>query len=177
MKYLPSALFNKNLYRHLRFKYPTLIFDDANFELDIDGNPFWIVPTIKYTGIGLKEEITGSYKFYYAPRNNGSNKPTDFDLMGSTDGTYWFLIRNFTKDADGLPVTSTGTFTSEIYDAPQPFSQIRMVVNATNTSSIFWTMSEFKFYSVSVMDPDAADEQKALFTTLVSNLGYRGGCS
>lgn len=59
MKYMPSALFNKNLYRHLRFKYPTLIFDDANFELDNDGNPFWIVPTIKYTGIGLKEEITG----------------------------------------------------------------------------------------------------------------------
>lgn len=68
--------------------------------------------------VNLKEEITGSYKFYYAPRNNGSNKPTDFDLMGSTDGTNWFLIRNFTKDADGLPVTSTGTFTSEIYDAP-----------------------------------------------------------
>ena len=89
---------------------------------------------------------------------HGSNKPTDFDLMGSTDGTNWFLIRNFTKDADGLPVTSTGTFTSEIYDAPQPFSQIRMVVNATNTSSIFWTMSEFKFYSVSVTDPEAADE-------------------
>ena len=116
------------------------------------------IPAPHWMQVNLKEEITGSYKFYYAPRNNGNNKPTDFDLMGSTDGTNWFLIRNFTKDADGLPVTSTGTFTSEIYDPPQPFSQIRMVVNATNTSSIFWTMSEFKFYSVSVTDPEAADE-------------------
>lgn len=116
------------------------------------------IPAPHWMQVNLKEEITGSYKFYYAPRNNGNNKPTDFDLMGSTDGTNWFLIRNFTKDADGLPVTSTGTFTSEIYDAPQSFSQIRMVVNATNTSSIFWTMSEFKFYSVSVTDPEAADE-------------------
>ena len=116
------------------------------------------IPAPHWMQVNLKEEITGSYKFYYAPRNNGNNKPTDFDLMGSTDGTNWFLIRNFTKDADGLPVTSTGTFTSGIYDAPQPFSQIRMVVNATNTSSIFWTMSEFKFYSVSVTDPEAADE-------------------
>ena len=116
------------------------------------------IPAPHWMQVNLKEEITGSYKFYYAPRNNGNNKPTDFDLMGSTDGTNWFLIRNFTKDADGLPVTSTDTFTSEIYDAPQPFSQIRMVVNATNTSSIFWTMSEFKFYSVSVTDPEAADE-------------------
>ena len=79
------------------------------------------IPAPHWMQVNLKEEITGSYKFYYAPRNNGSNKPTDFDLMGSTDGTNWFLIRNFTKDADGLPVTSTGTFTSEIYDAPQPF--------------------------------------------------------
>ena len=116
------------------------------------------IPAPHWMQVNLKEEITGSYKFYYAPRNNGNSKPTDFDLMGSTDGTNWFLIRNFTKDADGLPVTSTGTFTYEIYDAPQPFSQIRMVVNATNTSSIFWTMSEFKFYSVSVTDPEAADE-------------------
>ena len=115
------------------------------------------IPAPHWMQVNLKEEITGSYKFYYAPRNNGNNKPTDFDLMGSTDGTNWFLIRNFTKDADGLPVTSAGTFTSE-FMMPQPFSQIRMVVNATNTSSIFWTMSEFKFYSVSVTDPEAADE-------------------
>lgn len=64
------------------------------------------IPAPHWMQVNLKEEITGSYKFYYAPRNNGSNKPTDFDLMGSTDGTNWFLIRNFTKDADGLPVTS-----------------------------------------------------------------------
>ncbi len=59
MKYLPSALFNENLYRHLRFSYPTTIFGKANFEIDNDGNPYWIVPTIHYTAVGLKKEITG----------------------------------------------------------------------------------------------------------------------
>lgn len=59
MKYMPSAMFNENLYRKLRFSYPTEIFGKENFELDNEGNPYWIVPTIKYTGIGLKEEITG----------------------------------------------------------------------------------------------------------------------
>lgn len=59
MKYMPSAMFNENLYRKLRFSYPTEIFGEASFELDNDGNPYWIVPTIKYTGVGLKEEITG----------------------------------------------------------------------------------------------------------------------
>ena len=59
MKYMPSAMFNENLTRKLRFSYPTEIFGQANFELDNDGNPFWIIPTKKYTGVGLKEEITG----------------------------------------------------------------------------------------------------------------------
>jgi len=59
MKYMPSALFNENLDRKLRFSYPTEIFDDANFEIDNEGNPYWIVPTVKYTGVGMKKEITG----------------------------------------------------------------------------------------------------------------------
>ncbi len=59
MKYMPSALFNENLSRKLRFSYPTEIFGETNFELDNDGNPYWIVPTITYSGVGLKEEITG----------------------------------------------------------------------------------------------------------------------
>lgn len=59
MKYMPSAMFNENLYRHLRFNYPTEIFDTANFELDNDGNPYWIVPTVKYSGVEIKKEITG----------------------------------------------------------------------------------------------------------------------
>jgi len=59
MKYMPSALFGEDLSRKLRFSYPTEIFGEANFELDNDGNPYWIVPTIKYSGVGLKQEITG----------------------------------------------------------------------------------------------------------------------
>ena len=59
MKYMPSAYLFKDLDRALRFKYPTLIFGKTSFEIDNDGNPYWVVPTIKYTGVGLKEEING----------------------------------------------------------------------------------------------------------------------
>ena len=59
MKYMPSAYFFKDLDRALRFKYPTLIFGNYSFEIDNEGNPYWVVPTIKYTGVGLKEEING----------------------------------------------------------------------------------------------------------------------
>lgn len=59
IKYLPSAYFFENLYRKLRIDYPTTIFDEASFEINNEGNPYWIVPTVKYKGIGLKKEISG----------------------------------------------------------------------------------------------------------------------
>lgn len=59
MKYMPSALFNEKLSRHLRFQYPTEIFGESEFELDNDGNPYWITPLMKYTGVGLKREVKG----------------------------------------------------------------------------------------------------------------------
>lgn len=59
MKYMPSALFFENLYRRLRFEYPTTIFGEENFEIDNDGNPYWIIPTIKCVGVGLRREVNG----------------------------------------------------------------------------------------------------------------------
>lgn len=57
IKYADSAYFNDNLDRVLRFKYPTRVFGDKSFELDDDGNPYWVVSTLKYHGIGLKPDI------------------------------------------------------------------------------------------------------------------------
>lgn len=44
MKYSTSEYFNRNIYRHLRFKYPTYIFNDLSFEIDDDGVPYWVCP-------------------------------------------------------------------------------------------------------------------------------------
>lgn len=52
MKYSPYEYFNRNLDRHLRFRYPTYIFDDEHFEIDEEGVPYWICPVKDYT-IGL----------------------------------------------------------------------------------------------------------------------------
>lgn len=58
MKYLDSAIFGKDLKRHLRLNYPTRVFGEKSFEIDDEGNPYWIVPTLKYKGIGLRKEIS-----------------------------------------------------------------------------------------------------------------------
>ena len=52
IKYSTSEIFNRNIYRHLRFNYPTYIFDSISFEIDDNGIPVWICPVRDYT-IGL----------------------------------------------------------------------------------------------------------------------------
>ena len=52
IRYSQSEYFNRNIYRHLRFKYPTYIFDDLSFEIDDNGTPYWICPVKKFN-IGL----------------------------------------------------------------------------------------------------------------------------
>lgn len=53
IKYSKSEYFNRNIYRHLRFHYPTAIFaDQIFFEIDEEGIPYWICP-IKKFNVGL----------------------------------------------------------------------------------------------------------------------------
>lgn len=57
IKYSKSDHFQRNIYRHLRFAYPTYIFDEINFEIDEEGTPYWICPVKKYN-IGLFGGVT-----------------------------------------------------------------------------------------------------------------------
>lgn len=57
MKYTTSDHFNRNIYRHLRFRYPTYIFNELSFEVDDDGVPYWVCPVKKYN-IGLFGGVT-----------------------------------------------------------------------------------------------------------------------
>ncbi|MDO4313755.1 MAG: CvpA family protein [Eubacteriales bacterium] len=52
IKYSASEYLNRNIYRHLRFSYPTYIFGELSFEIDDDGVPYWIAPVKKFN-IGL----------------------------------------------------------------------------------------------------------------------------
>lgn len=59
MKYVPSAYFNDNLKRKLRFKYPTAMFGNTSFEIDNEGHPYYVTTVMGYTAIGLKARVTG----------------------------------------------------------------------------------------------------------------------
>ncbi len=52
IRYSPAEHFNKLLKRHLRFDYPRYLFAYATFEIDDEGNPYWICARLDNT-IGL----------------------------------------------------------------------------------------------------------------------------
>ena len=52
MKYTTAEHFGRNLYRHLRFHYPSMMFDQPMFEINEEGIPYWVCPRIVRT-IGL----------------------------------------------------------------------------------------------------------------------------
>ena len=74
MKYTVAEHFSRNLYRHLRFHYPTMMFDTPVFEIDEDGIPYWVCSRIVKTiglfggtdvhGAVLVNAITGESQYY-----------------------------------------------------------------------------------------------------------------
>ena len=74
MKYSPSEYFFRNIDRYLRFRYPTKIFDDVSFEIDDNGIPYWVAPTVTYRvgwwdgkdidGAVLVNAVTGESTYY-----------------------------------------------------------------------------------------------------------------
>lgn len=74
MKYSHSDLFFRNINRHIRVHYPTKMFEEATFEINDEGQPYWIAPTYTYkiglfggkdiTGAVLVNAIDGSSQYY-----------------------------------------------------------------------------------------------------------------
>ena len=61
MKYTTYDHFGRNLYRLLRFRYPTYLFSQPNFEIDEEGNPWWICPrVVKTIGLFGGTDISGA---------------------------------------------------------------------------------------------------------------------
>ena len=61
IRYSPSEYFFRDLDRYLRFHYPTLMFSDVNFEVNEDGEPYWVASVItKKIGLFGGEDVTGA---------------------------------------------------------------------------------------------------------------------
>ena len=74
MKYSFSEPLNRNIMRHLRFNYPTMMFATPEFEIDEEGHPYWIAPRVvkriglfggvDIQGAVLVDAVTGQCQYY-----------------------------------------------------------------------------------------------------------------
>lgn len=61
MKYTTAEYFFRKVERHLRFNYPTMMFDEPTFEIDDDGTPYWVCPrVVKRIGLFGGTDIEGA---------------------------------------------------------------------------------------------------------------------
>ena len=110
MKYSPSELFNRNIYRHLRFSYPTKMFYAVNFEVDDEGTPYWCASVVSktiglfggtdITGAVLVNAVTGEHSYYdladvptWVDRVCSANLIMEqYDYHGLYQGGFWNSI-------------------------------------------------------------------------------------
>ncbi|MGI6448877.1 MAG: hypothetical protein ACOX3R_00875 [Desulfitobacteriia bacterium] len=87
IKYSPSEFFGRDLKRYLRMKYPTAIFNSFNFEINEEGEPFWIVPVEKHT-IGLFGGTDVDYVLLVNAVTGGIEKYTVEEVPEWIDNVY-----------------------------------------------------------------------------------------
>ncbi len=73
LKYMPSGIFKYDLDRHVRSKYPSTLYYHKYFEIDNDGNPYWVIPTVKKE-IGVFDGTTPDGIILVNPINGETNK-------------------------------------------------------------------------------------------------------
>ena len=102
----------------------------------VDGN--------HYLQAEVSEEVK-DFCFYFKKRHNtNNNRPTEIDILGSTDGTEFTKITTINS---GLPTIETDVdyFSPEI-NATENVKYLRFVVKNTNTGSVYFHFSEFYIF-------------------------------
>ena len=95
IQYSVHEHFGKYLMRHIRFAYPTYIFDTPHFEIDEEGNPFWLCPVLDKTiglfggtdvkGVVIVDAVSGDMVEYTAEEVKSSKELQWIDGIYSKD--------------------------------------------------------------------------------------------
>ena len=165
MTYSESAYFSEDLERALRFRYPTKIFDNISFEVDEEGNPFYIVscssPKVGLFGamdiseVIIFDPIDGSSKLYDVEDvptwvdvvYDGYLACEKYDWKGLYSGGYWNSIigqkncKQTTDDFGYLMLDDDVWYFTGVTSVTADESNIGFILSCARTG-------EYKFYPV-----------------------------
>ena len=187
IRYTTAEHFGRNLGRYLRFHYPTYIFDSPAFEIDEDGNPYWVCPRITNTiglfggtdvlGAVLVNAVTGETAYYEVGAiPTWVDHVYNADLIISQYDNHGQYIHGFINSLFGqrdVTITTEGYNYIALNDDVYMYTGITSVVS--DESNIGFILSnqrtkETRFYSVagaeeySAMDSARGQVQQMNYT-------------
>ena len=165
MKYVESAYFDTDLHRALRFSYPTKIFGSYAFELDDEGNPYYIVscmsPRVGLFGAMDVSEVVifdpcdGSSEIYSVDDTpawvdnvfTGALASQKYDWHGTLANGFWNSVigkkdcKVTTDDFGYIILEDDVWFFTGVTSVSSDESNIGFIISNARTG-------EYKFYSV-----------------------------
>lgn len=165
MKYVDSAYFDEDLHRKLRFSYPTKIFGNYSFEIDDEGNPYYIVacmtPKVSIFGAFDVNEVVifnpcdGSSELYALEDVpswvdnvfTGALASQKYDWHGTLANGFWNSVignkdcKVTTDDFGYIVIEDDVWFFTGVTSVSNDESNIGFIISNARTG-------EYKFYSV-----------------------------
>ncbi|MDO4567302.1 MAG: CvpA family protein, partial [Oscillospiraceae bacterium] len=184
MKYTTTEHFSRNLYRHIRFRYPTYIFGEPTFEVDEEGTPYWVCPRIvKRIGLFGGEDIRGGVLVnavtgeseYYATVPEWVDRLYSAELIIQQYDYHGLYVHGWINSVLGqrdVTITTSGYNYIAMNDDVYMYTGITSV--GTDQSNIGFILSnqrtkESTFYSVAGATEESA---RASAEGVVQHLGY-----
>lgn len=171
IRYSTGEHFSKYLMRHVRFNYPTCIFDTPRFEIDEEGNPYWLCPILDKTiglfggtdviGVVIVDAVTGEMVKYTSEEVSNSAELQWIDGIYSDSllveqfnyyGKYKNGFINSVLGQDGVKIATDGSNFLAMHDDVYMYTG---VTSAGNDQAIIGFVlinmrtKDASFYSVS----------------------------
>ena len=184
MKYSFSEPLNRNIMRHLRFQYPTFMFSTPRFEIDEEGQPWWIAPRVVKTiglfggtdiqGAVLCNAITGESQYYDEVPSWVDNLYTPALIMQQYD-YYGTLVNGFINSIFGqkdVTVTTEGYNYIAINDDVYVYTGVTSA--NSDQSNLGFLLSNQRTKETIFYDAPGATEAAAQASAegVVQDLGY-----
>lgn len=185
IKYSFSEPLNRNIMRHLRFQYPTYMFSTPRFEIDEDGQPWWIAPRVVKTiglfggtdiqGAVLCDAITGECEYYDEVPSWVDNLYTPALIMEQYN-YYGTLVNGFLNSIFGqkdVTVTTEGYNYIAINDDVYVYTGVTSA--NSDQSNLGFLLSNQRTKETIFYDAPGATEAAAQASAegVVQDLGYK----
>ena len=177
IQYSSSAYFGKNLQRHVQLSYPTYDFNGYYFELDNEGNPYYICPVLKpnaglfgakdVKGIVLCDPCSGDCEYMDLGNiPNWVDRVYDGDLLCDRYNWYGMLSGGFINSKIGNKGCKV---TTDDYGYKVMDGDVWVYTGVTSVNGDHSRTAESKYFAIA-----GAEEHSAMSSAegQVQNLGY-----